>query len=183
LFWRQGWTRAPAEEARRGLATAVAGERWILEGNFLDADGGAGGRFERADTVVFLDLPRRRCLWRILSRRVRDRGRSRRDLPEGCREGFDPGLLWWIWRYPSADRPRVLTLLDGLDSRVAVHRLRSGLEIKRFLDALWRPGVFAPGRGARHARETVTRISRKCDSACKPAGRGEQRGCQTQSRK
>jgi adenylate kinase family enzyme len=136
LFWREGWTPAPTDEARRELAGAIAGDRWILDGNFLGPEGTSDARFERADTVVFLDLPRTLCLWRVLSRRVRDRSRSRPDLPKGSREGFDLDLLVWIWRYRAVDRPRVLGLLAQLDDRVAVHHLRSRADVRRFLDRL-----------------------------------------------
>jgi adenylate kinase family enzyme len=134
LFWRAGWTPAPKEEARAGLAAAVEQERWILDGNFLA--GGDEGRFERADTVVFLDLPRRICIWRVLKRLVRDRRRSRPDLPEGCREGFDLALLKWIWRYPRVDRPAVLALLAGLGSEVDVWQLRSARQVRQFVETL-----------------------------------------------
>ena len=80
LFWREDWQPAPEAEARRELAEAVAEEEWILDGNFLTFEDG-DPRFARADTVVFLDLPRLTCLWRVLRRLVRDRGR-RPDLPE-----------------------------------------------------------------------------------------------------
>jgi adenylate kinase family enzyme len=133
LFWRPEWTPAPREEARRALAQAIAGERWILDGNFLDA---GDARFERADAVIFLDLPRARCLWRVLWRLVRDRRRSRPDLPPGCSEGFDLELLRWIWRYPRADRPRVLELLAGLDPRVEVRRVCSRSEVRSYLESL-----------------------------------------------
>ena len=138
LFWRPGWTPAPREEALRDLDAAVAGERWILDGNFLEFDG-RDARFERADTVIFLDLPRATCFRRVLTRLARDRRRSRPDLPEGCREGFDLELLRWIWRYPHTDRPRVLDLLAGLDRRVDVRRLRSRAAVRRYLESL-RPG-------------------------------------------
>jgi adenylate kinase family enzyme len=133
LFWREGWTPAPRGEALRDLHAAIQRDRWILDGNFLDA---GDNRFARADNVVFLDLPRRTCLWRVLWRLVRDRGRSRADLPEGCREGFDLEFLRWIWRYPWADRPRVLGLLAGLDRGIDVHHLRSGDDVTRFLAKL-----------------------------------------------
>jgi adenylate kinase family enzyme len=132
LFWRGGWTPAPAEQARRDLAAAVDGERWILDGNFLDA-GPGDARFARADTVIFLDLGRLRCTWRVLRRRVRGRGRPRPDLPAGCAEGFDLELLRWIWRYPRADRPRVLRLLDGLAADVRVHRLTTPADVRAFV--------------------------------------------------
>jgi adenylate kinase family enzyme len=132
IFWRGGWEAAPADEARRELANAVEAERWILDGNFLDAD---DDRFARADTVLFLDMPRRVCLRQVLWRLLRDRRRSRPDLPEGCRETLDLELLRWIWRYPRVDRPRVLELLAELgDDAVDVHHLRSRRDVRKFLE-------------------------------------------------
>ena len=143
LFWREGWTPAPREEARRELARAVASDGWILDGNFLDEAGDGDPRFERADTVVFLDFSRARCVWRVLTRLARDRGRSRADLPAGCHEGFDPDLLRWIWAYPKTDRPRVLRLLAAVEERgVGVHRLRSPSGVRRFLDAVCNPATM-----------------------------------------
>jgi adenylate kinase family enzyme len=134
LFWRAGWKAAPADEASRDLASAIARERWILDGNFLDVEGDV--RFDRADTVVFLDVPRVTCRWRALSRLVRDRRRSRADLPEGCSEGFDLEFLRWIWRYPRTDRPRVLEILAGLGPAVDVCHLTTRGEARRYLETL-----------------------------------------------
>jgi adenylate kinase family enzyme len=115
----------------------VARDRWILDGNFLPRPGEpADGRFERADTVIFLDLPRRTCLRRVLMRLVHDHRRRRADLPEGCAEGLDLSFLRWIWAFPNRNRPGILELLDGLDGSVAVHRLRSSAEVRRLLDAV-----------------------------------------------
>jgi adenylate kinase family enzyme len=131
LFWRPGWKRAPEDEAVGALEARLAEDRWIVEGDFL----GAGDtRFERADTVVFLDFPRHTCIRRVLWRLVRDRRRSRPDLPEGCREEIDLDLLRWVWRYRRNTRPRVLEILQRLNPHVRVRRLRSPADVRRFLD-------------------------------------------------
>ncbi len=133
LFWRADWEPAPVEQAVRDLAAAVADDRWIVDGNFLQRVG-EDGRLDRADTVIFLDLPRRVCLWRVIVRLVRDRRRTRPDLPEGCREGFDPDGLRWIWNYPATERPSVLKLLAGAAERGAVvHHLRCRADVRRFI--------------------------------------------------
>jgi adenylate kinase family enzyme len=135
LYWRPGWTPPPEEEFRAALDAAVAEDRWILDGNFLrdDAD---DPRFARADTVVFLDFPRTRCVRRAVWRAVRDRRRRRTDLPEGCPESLDLSFLRWVWNYPRKNRPDVLARLGALGSDVTVHRLRSDGDVRRFLAGL-----------------------------------------------
>lgn len=131
LFWGPDWKPAPVAPALRKLRDVVAGEQWVVEGNFLD-HAAADGRFDVADTVILLDLHPVLCLWRALRRLARDRHRRRPDLPEGCAESFDPGLLRWIWRYRRVDLPRALRLLDDLGPRVDVRVLRSRAQVRRF---------------------------------------------------
>ena len=135
LFWRAGWTPAPREAARQALRQAIAGRRWILDGNFLPEESdGWDERFERADTVVFLDVPRRTCLRRVVGRVLRERGARRPDLPEGCDEGLGLDVIRWIWSYPRRERPRVLRLLARVEGRrAAVHHLRAAADFERFL--------------------------------------------------
>ena len=133
-YWKPGWKQPSPEEFALALDAAVADERWILDGNFLRHDS-EDPRFERADTVIFLDLPRTTCLWRVLKRRAQESGRPRSDLPEGCRESIDFTLLLWVWRYPDRNRPQVLALIGSLEE-VDVHRLRSSADVRRFVESL-----------------------------------------------
>ena len=75
LNWAPGWVSRPVEEFDAALAAAAAEERWILDGNFLSGDA-EDPRFARVDTVVFLDLPRRTCIRRAVTRRLRGPGRA-----------------------------------------------------------------------------------------------------------
>src|SRR5690349_11609518 len=68
LFWTRGWKPAPHDRALRDLAAEIAADRWILDGNFL-SPGDEDARFDRADTVIFLDVGRTTCVWRVLKRR------------------------------------------------------------------------------------------------------------------
>lgn len=140
VFWGPGWSAAPRQRAVEQLQAAVAGERWIIDGNFLQ-DVDDDGRLRRADTIVFLDLPRWLCILRVLKRLLRDRGRRRPDLPEGADESFDPDGLRWIWRYHNTDRPNVLRLLADHDRQAgqqaaAVHHLRTRTEVRHFIAGL-----------------------------------------------
>ena len=87
----------------------IAGERWIVDGNY---GGTFDVRFARADTVIVLAPGRLACLVGALLRSLQNRGTAIQ-APR-CPERIDLDLLRWIWRYPVDSRPR-------LDAALARH--------------------------------------------------------------
>lgn len=131
-YWRAGWIEPSQDEWLATVDELVAGERWIMDGNF---GGTMKRRLAACDTVVFLDVSRWLCLWRVVARRLRHRGVARPDMTPGCHERLDASFLAWIFNYPQRSRPKVLRRLAGLrpDQRAVV--LRSGREVEEFLRA------------------------------------------------
>jgi adenylate kinase family enzyme len=132
LYWRAGWQETPREEWAARVDELIALDAWIMDGNY-------GGTMERrlaaCDTVVFLDFPRALCLWRVVARRARYRGRTRPDMAEGCREHLTWEFARWVWTYRRERRPGVLKRLGELREGQRVHVLRSPREVRRFLEA------------------------------------------------
>lgn len=109
LHWRPGWVETPNEEFRPLQTELVAKDEWIIDGNYYNS---YDIRFARADTVIYLALPRRICLSRVLRRVVRN---WHHDVQaRGCPEHFDWSFLQWLWRFPRNVRP-------GLDEALARH--------------------------------------------------------------
>jgi adenylate kinase family enzyme len=133
LYWRPGWSEPPVEEWKRIQQDAVARDTWIMDGNYSNT---IDARLAACDTVIFLDLPRTLCLWRVIKRSFKYRGRTRPDMAAGCNERIDLAFLKWVWRYPQRSRPRILALLDEHRDRLDIHRLRSSSEIENFLAQL-----------------------------------------------
>jgi adenylate kinase family enzyme len=92
-FWKPGWVETPADEWQGVVERLLARSSWVMDGNY---GGTMAVRFEAADTIIFLDISRWVCLWRVLVRMLRYRGRTRPDLPEGCPEGFDWEFYKWV---------------------------------------------------------------------------------------
>jgi len=128
--WGPGWVETPKDEWRRRVGELAGGEAWIIDGNY---SGTLDVRLAACDTVVFLDLPRAVCLWRVLKRALTYRGGSRPDMAEGCREKLNLSFLIWIWNYPSRTRPKVVELLKQHSQDKTVVRLRSRAEVEEFL--------------------------------------------------
>ncbi|KQY50325.1 isopentenyl transferase family protein [Lysobacter sp. Root494] len=131
-YWQPGWVEPPPEAWKATVARLVAGERWILDGNF---GGSLEQRLMACDTVVFMDMPRLQCVWRVLKRRLRHRGSARPDMKPGCNEKLSLDFLRWIWTYPVRRRPAVLGRLQALRVDQTAVVLRSDAEVEGFLAA------------------------------------------------
>lgn len=135
-FWNPGWVETPSEEWATKVADLASAERWIIDGNYsrtMDI------RLAAADTIIFLDFPRRTCVWRVLVRSAL--GKPRPDLPEGCNERLDLDFLkflQWVWNFPKRSRPGVVQRLEVLPREKKVIRLVSPRESEQFLSTLFR---------------------------------------------
>lgn len=99
-------------------------------------DGNFGGtramRLAACDTVIFLDLPRWLCMYRIVKRTIKYHKGTRPDMAEGCEKRFDPEFLLWVWNYPNSGRRRVIQELNGLADKEII-TLKSRIEVTDFL--------------------------------------------------
>jgi adenylate kinase family enzyme len=129
-YWRPGWQPTPPDEWHAKVHQILRGQTWIIDGNY---GGTLDLRLAACDTVIFLDLPRIVCLWRVLKRQVRYLGRTRPELSPGCPERLSWEFLTWIWTYPSRRRGDILKRLAGLDQLKRVVILRSSAEVEQFI--------------------------------------------------
>jgi adenylate kinase family enzyme len=134
-----GWQEAPAEvlQARVDAALAAAPDGWVADGNYH----GKLGTYvlERADTVVFLDLPQRTALRRVAWRTLR-RSVTREELWNGNRESFRiafsrDSIVWWVIRNHGSHRKKWPERIAPL-THLQVIRLRSAGQVRDWLQSI-----------------------------------------------
>ncbi|WP_409250781.1 DNA topology modulation protein [Bacillus sp. SCS-153A] len=131
LHWNPNWTPTSKEEQIELQETLVTEEKWIIDGNYnstLDI------RLEAADTIIFLDIHRLICTYRVLKRMIQYINRTRPDMREGCIEKLDLKFLKWIWKYPLTKKPYVLTKLKKFSKEKNIIILKSQKEVQNWLD-------------------------------------------------
>lgn len=132
IYWKPNWVTMPKDEWSKILEGLLASDSWVMDGNF---GGTREMRMAASDTIIFLDIPRRICLYRILKRAVVYYGRTRPDMAEGCREKFDPEFVEWVWNYPNRSKRSLLEQIEKFaDKKIVI--LRSTNEIESFLEEL-----------------------------------------------
>jgi hypothetical protein len=131
-FWKPGWVAPSETEWREKQRAVLAGEAWIADGNYHET---LDLRLERADTVVFLDLPWWRCSGRALRRGFRMPG----ELPEGCtytrwqRLRDEWGLAVRIWQVNRSQPELEREIIARHGSHVALHVLGSTRAVRQLL--------------------------------------------------
>jgi adenylate kinase family enzyme len=148
LHWGPNWTACPKDEFRARVEAAISGDAWVV-------DGGYYGKLddlvlERADLVVWLDLPLRVTLPRLWSR-TRRRMREKTELWGGNRETCrdilfsHDSLFVYTLRTHRGKRRRYEHRL----TRYQMVRLRSAGEIEDWLAST------EPGGSLREAASTI----------------------------
>ncbi len=159
VFHQPGWEPLPTEQFRALVAGFVAADQWVIDGNYSKVQDLI---WQRADTVVWIDLPRRLVMWRLIWRTLR-RAALRAELWNGNRETWrnllhiDPAksIIAWSWTRHRSYRERYLrAAADPAYQQLTFIRLRTPAEAARLLSQAGR----APGRadaGRSPAREAV----------------------------
>lgn len=140
VFHQPGWTELPADDFRARVADAAAGDAWVIDGNYRAVQDLV---WARADTVVWLDLPRPTVMRRVLSRTML-RAARRQELWNGNREpwsnffSLDPerSVIAWAWTRHAAYKARYeAAMADPAWAHLRFVRLRSAADVRRFLSA------------------------------------------------
>ena len=141
IFHQPGWTPLPEDEFRRRVSAIAAGDGWVIDGNYSAVQPLV---WERADTVVWLDPPRRTVMRRIIWRSVR-RAAGRVELWNGNRERWRNLLTWdeeesvisWAWHHYPVYQSRYATAArDPGYAHLAFHRVTRRTDAEQLLDSV-----------------------------------------------
>ena len=127
LYWKLEWTPLSEDEFDNSLDEILHKDKWIIDGNYsrtLDL------RLKYADTIIYLNMPRILCIYRIIKRRFMYRGKTRLDMGEGCLEKLDFKFIKWVWSFNKNKRPKLLKKLNELSHEKNVLIFNSSSELE-----------------------------------------------------
>ncbi len=138
VYHQAGWTTLPTPEFRARVDEFVRSDRWVIDGNYTSRVGDL--LFRRADTVLWLRLPRRVVLRQVLQRTTA-RVLLRRQLWNGNRERLravwsrDPerSIVVWAWTmHDKYDDSYTALRAEAADDQHWLE-LRTRQDVRRFL--------------------------------------------------
>jgi adenylate kinase family enzyme len=143
LMHQPGWRPRPEDEFKGEVERATAEPSWVVDGNYRQVVI-EGPVWQRADTVVWLDLPRLTTMRRLFARTV-SRAVRREVLWNGNREplsnliSLDPERSNFVWAgitYDGLTRRYSAAMTDPAWRHLNFVRLRTNAEARRWLESL-----------------------------------------------
>lgn len=137
-----GWAPIDPEEFRTRLDEITSGDGWVIDGNYRNLLDGLV--WERADTVVWLDLPRRVVMRQVIGRTLR-RSITREELWNGNREPFANFVRWdperniirWAWtQHDKYEQRYGSAMTDPRYAHIDFVRLRNRADAAGFVAGL-----------------------------------------------
>jgi adenylate kinase family enzyme len=138
VFHQPGWEPLPVQEFQRVVAARANEDGWVIDGNYSAVRPAV---WARADTVVWLDPPRRTVMRQIIWRTAR-RAATRQELWNGNRESLANFLRWvpeesvisWAWHNHAKYRTRyAAAAADPANAQLTFIRLAGRRDVSRFL--------------------------------------------------
>jgi adenylate kinase family enzyme len=138
VFHQPGWQPLDREIFRDRIEAFTEAPSWVVDGNYSAVRDIV---WRRADTVVWLDLPRHRVMRQLLWRTVR-RMTTGAELWNGNRERWRNLLTWdrqesvisWGWHTFGSNRARyAAAAADPANEHLSFVRLTSARAVRRFL--------------------------------------------------
>lgn len=136
LFWKTNWVEASIEEFSAAQKEIVKKNQWIVEGNYTNT---FNIRSEKADTIIYLELPLYICLYRVVKRWIMNIGKTRTDMGEGCKEKLDWAFIKFIYTtyYPRKQKMEDrFQSFQASDPKKTIIKLKSRQEIQSYLDQM-----------------------------------------------
>lgn len=143
LIWRADWQLVPKPERLPGFDAATDCDAWVIDGNvgaYTSPENAI--LLERADTIVWLDLPRR-TVWRQVIVRTTKRVLFREELWHGNRETFrtsflsrDSIILWSIQTFSKCRSRYQEMFTDDRWAHLQRIRLANSRQVRTWLDGL-----------------------------------------------
>jgi adenylate kinase family enzyme len=136
LHWGAGWVQAEPELFRQRVSEALAPEAWVADGNYGEVRDLVWGR---ADTLVWLDYPLARALWRLIVRTFRRVGRrivlwnGNRETLRGALFSRDSLFLYLFESHRRLRRTYPALFQQPAYRHLRVVRLRSPRQTARWL--------------------------------------------------
>ncbi len=134
-YWKPHWKRIEFEVFDAIHDELCERDSWIMEGSYYRV---FYKRAFYANVIIFLDVPRYKCIWYVIKRAFLNRGIVLPGSPENCPQRLLSieflQFLKWVWHFNKLYKNMILTILEEYKDEKQIYILKSFKEIDDFFN-------------------------------------------------
>lgn len=131
-YYKPNWEKSLKSEWEEKIRSLISRDEWIIDGNYYNT---LSMHMEQADTVIFLDMNKFLCTYRIIKRACSSKENIRSDMGHGCHERFNMDFFKFVWNFNKTTRSRIYELLKNY-AQLNIIILKSDRDIKKFISEI-----------------------------------------------
>ncbi len=134
-YWKPRWVRTEPYEYKKMHDAICDKQEWIIDGINLRV---MEYRIQRADMVIFLDIPRYLCFYRIFKRTFKNYGKETPSSAKGCPERFNweyIKFLKWVWDFKKKYPAKIQEFLSQYPEKQS-YIFKSQPEVYAFIESV-----------------------------------------------
>lgn len=110
----------------------IKADQWVMDGNYNSS---IEPRFQRADTIIFFDFPRRVSLYGVIKRRFEYRNKRRLEMPSDWEEHINWEFLKFVWNFRKNNRQVTLNAIEKFSTK-EVRIFTNHTQANNYIDGL-----------------------------------------------
>lgn len=130
FYWKPGWISCSNQEFDKILRGLLLRESYIMDGNYSRT---IDFRLSFADTVFYFDFSRYLCLYRVIKRRILNRGKAREYMGKDCPESIDFKFIKSVWNFRKNQRMQIIKLLEKYKGSKNIVIFREPKEVNEYI--------------------------------------------------
>ncbi|MEX5962408.1 hypothetical protein [Mammaliicoccus sciuri] len=133
LMRKSDWSPFSYNEKYRIQELILENDSWIIEGNYTNI---LDKSFEEADTIIFLNINKFKCIFNVIKRTITYRNKDRSDKPTKSIDKFSLHLLKWTWDFDKNEKPLILKKVQRFSKMKQIIILKSTKNTNNFIKGI-----------------------------------------------
>ena len=130
IYWKANWIEEEKDVFYYKQVKFLENTSWIIDGNYRDT---LDLRLKDADTIIYLDYPRRVAIFGIYKRYFQYRNKQRDSIAAGCKEKIDRSFFKWVWNFKKNAKPVIMEKVKEYSKDKNVFIFKNRKELNKFL--------------------------------------------------
>lgn len=138
FYYHPNWELRDNDDIIQSVVESIAEDGWVFDGNHSST---YELRAKNAEMIIWVRIPRWRCILNVCHRAWQFRGKTRPDMADGCIERLNWGFIKFIWNFDKRSAKIAKLLADNKNLK-RTYELFSYAEIEVFVEKLKKETSF-----------------------------------------